>query len=334
MDVETAARQALEGLLHVWENGAGDLNRVVDPEPYAHFSMMGTVYTQRELVGFLAARAMPCSLELHLINHVVRSDGDTAYQYATIVGLFTGAGMPQRHLAFGGSFANRLVHDGDTWKLKVIRFDLQCEDSVGRTSLSQTGMLYRASGFGFPGLISMWKAVDDRVGHNMAPIPGMGERMINQDYDAPWYAVPDAEATRAKEDDAAVRELLYRYCFAYDFAALKLVDDIFADEVAFSCQEAAWGTKRDVIGFLKLHRKSTPRSHHSVVFDEVSIEGDRAIACAHRIAPDLQTRSVVVAGIDQWADGSYRYEARKEQGSWRIAKFDYSGSMATGEAAR
>lgn len=241
--------------------------------------------------------------------------------------------MPQRHLAFGGSFANQLVCDGDVWKLKVVRFDLQCEDSVGRTSLSQTGMLYRASGFGFPGLISMWKSIDDRVGHNMAPVLNMGKRVVNQDYDAPWYAVPDTEATSA-EDDAAVRELLYRYSFAYDFVALKLVDGIFSDEVEFSCPEATWSTKRDAIGFLKLHRKSTPRSHHSVVFDEVSIEGDWAVAHARRIAPDLQTRPVVAAGIDQWADGSYRYEARKEQGTWHITAFEYSGSVATGEAAR
>lgn len=322
MNTEQEIQTVLENFLKAWEGDTDRLETCLSAEPYAYFSNLGVAYTTDEIRGWFTV-AERC-LKLSVVNHVVWKEGDKAYEYATVTGLFQKEDIVSRHLAFAGSFVNELVHENHEWKLKVIRFDLQCEDSVERTTLSREGMLYRAPGYGDAQFIRNWMKIDDRIGHNMTAIPGAGSRMISPDYDTPWYKT---KHMAGETDMDKVKELLYMYCYAFDFATFPLLRGVFRESSTYvysaENENINWTDRRDIIGFLKMYRKVNPRAHHSVVFREVLIRGNEAVVKAERIAPELRTSAHVTGDMERWVYGTYHYKAVKEEGNWQITEFSY-----------
>lgn len=320
MSVNKEMQTVLEDFLKAWEGDVQRLDSCLSEEPYAYFSNLGVAYTRDEIRNWCAGKEK--GLKLHIMNHVTWEEQGKGYEYATVIGLFAKEAVVPRHLAFAGTFVNELVCEKDEWKLRVIRFDLQCEDSVAETTLSREGILYRAPGYGDVQFISNWKKIDDRIGHNMTAIPGAGQRMISPDYDTPWYK---AGHMAAENDAEKVKELLYMYCYAFDLATFPLLRDVFDESVKYSnaYADVEWTNRRDTIGFLKMYRKVTPRAHHSVMFEEVKIQGDEATVAAVRIAPEMKNKKFVNDDMEQWAYGSYHYKAKKTDGVWKITEFSY-----------
>ncbi len=321
MSVVLEIREKLEQLLKAWEGDLAQLDSCVDEEPYAYFSTFGIGYTKGDLVRWFSMRGKPAALSLRIINDAVQVKEDHAVQFANVIGIFKDNAVYQKHLAFGGTFVNKLEQTEQGWILREIRFDLRCEDSVGRTSLSKQGMLYRETGFGQPAFISGWKKIDDRVGHNMSAIPGMGDRMISPTYDTPWYVIPESDYI--PDDETQIKELLYKYCYGYDFATFPLIRDIMAEDIRFTCPETEWDNRRETIGFLKMHRKINPRSFHAVIVDEVEIHGEEAKVTARRISPDLRTMRYICDELEQWVEGVYQYKAIKQESGWVIKEMAY-----------
>lgn len=319
---ELKIQKCLEKFIDGWCNNIDLIDDCIDLEPLIYIRMFGHCSNTQFLKNWLSYRAVPTSkLEMKIYNYKVLIKESTAYQYATVLGAFKEDGMYPKHLAFGGTFVNKVVKVNDDWKLNTIRFDLQCEDSVSTTTLSKEGLMYRAPGYGQLRFIQNWLKIDDRIGHNMTKIANTAPTMISAEYDNPWYLIPDPDNLGNDEDQ--VKELLYKYCFAFDHVTFHLISDVFADNIKFRIEDEIWYNNRDAIGYLKLLRKVRPRPHHSIVFDEVKINGNEAEVVASRIAPDLRPTKFLSDPISDWTDGFFKYKAIKKDSKWQITEFVY-----------
>lgn len=315
---EIKIRECLEKFVEGWSGKYDLLDECIVKEPYVEMSMFGHLYSVDLLKSFLPIKKGN-TLDIQLINYSAVVQGNEARQYATVIGLFKNE---KTHLAFGGTLVTKVIKENEQWLLNMIRFDLQCEDSVGKTSLSKEGMLYRAPGFGDKTIIANWKVIDDRIGHNMSALPNMGKRMISPEYDTPWYVIKEQE--NIENDETQIKNLLYKYCYGFDLATFPLVRDILCDDIQLKVEEETFTNKRDVIGYLKLLRKVKPRSFHSVIFDNLEIDDNTATVKAYRISPDLRTTLKVSNDLTQWIDGYYVYTAVKKENQWYIQDLNYT----------
>ena len=112
-----------------------------------------------------------------------------------------------------------------------------------------------------------------------------GESVISAEYDLPWYIVCEPE--NLKTDEEQLKDMLYRYCAAYDFASLLLDKELIAQDAIYRTDHEELHGARNIIGFLKMKRKTRSRNHHSVEIEGIDVNGDHAIVKAVRIAPDL-----------------------------------------------
>ncbi len=320
MSEEKKILDVLQHLVNVWEGSEDDISVCVSDEPFIYMSMFSNMYSGSDLKAAFRKPA-GTDLKISIFNHAAVVKGNRASQYATVIGLFTKPDVPYMHLAFGGTFVNELNRTDNTWKLSVIRFNLQLEDSVAECRLTREGMIWRAPGYGNRSFISGWKTIDDRIGHNMADLPNMGGRMISPDYDTPWYKIKDRDEELS--DEQQISELLYRFTCGFDLATFHLLSEAFADDVFLKLTDEEFSGRRDVLGYLKMLRKSTPRAHNSVIVDSLDIQDDTAVLKATRIAPDLRNLRYVSEDFRQWKDGTFTLEACRNHGKWTVKKLTY-----------
>ena len=317
MNQKENIKTCLQNFLDACVNNNQKIQNYVIEEPTIEMNIFGYMYSVELFTMFIQERN---DLSIQIVNHAVVENGNEATQYATIIGLFK---KGNKHLSFGGTFTNKLVFNGE-WRLSIIRFELQCEDSIGKTYLSKEGMLYRQPGYGTKSFISNWKTIDDRIGHNMSALDNMGPRIIAPEYDTPWYILENNCQESAEEK---VKDLLYKYCYGFDLATFPVIRDSFDDNVQLNIDGQSFTNKRDAIAFLKMLRKVTPRSFHSAIFEHINVDGNMAYAKASRIAPDLRTKKDVQENnLEQWIDGYYELKAIKENDAWKMTELSYQRS--------
>lgn len=311
--------ECLQCFTDAWSKDGALFDECLDDEPLLYFSMFGYGFT-RDMLRYWFKPSD--ELTIKIVNHATLIQGITASQYATIIGLYLNEKGPfPRHLAFGGSFVNKLINKEGRWLLKEVRFDLQSEDKVSTTRLSKEGLIYRAPGYGDMSFVKGWKTIDDRIGHNNSDWPNNGFRTVSPEYDTPWYCVKNPD--NRLNDEEAIKEKLYKYCYAFDFATFHLICDDLTDDCYLKVEEPEFHNARDSIGYLKQLRKTMSRSQTNVIFDEICIDGDRATAVANRIAPDLKNVRYPSGDLNEWIHGRYKVEYRKNQGNWQISSLVY-----------
>ncbi len=314
-------RDCLDKFVKGWLGDKNSLNESMVEEPFIYFSIFGNIYSKEDLQYRFAATSKDL-VKIEIVNYVDRINGNDASQYATVIGFFKNEADYQKHLVFAGSFANKLVKEDNNWKLHTVRFDLQQEDSVMYTSLSQEGMLYKASGYGDKKFISGWKNIDDRIGHNMTAGNNIGQLMINQDYDLCWYAIKENQKVLTEEEK--LQEMVYKYAAAYDFASFHLLAEDLVENAVLNIDENLWTRNRDVIGYLKMKRKMVSRSNTSLIIDETLINGNQATVKTTHLAIDLTSkRELKDDSLTQFAYGKFTFEFEKANDKWSIKKISY-----------
>ena len=314
-------RNCFDNFIEAWMGKIELFDECIDEEPFIYFSMFDNCYNKDILKSYLSKRAALSNLDIKTINYDVLIKDDVAYMYATIVGVFTKNNYFQKHLAFGGTFSNQLVKNKNNWKLKTIRFDLNCEDSIGKTHLTKEGLLIRPSGYGQKNFISNWKFIDDRIGHNMSKEPNTAPLVISGEYDNPWYLVKKRD--NCLDDKEQIKDLMYKYCFSFDYITFYLLKEVFDDDISFKIDKEQFKGIRDVIGYLKLYRKTMSRSFTSILFDKFEIEKDVAYVEATRISPDYKLLKEINDDVRQFSCGTYKYKAIKKDNDWKIVDFEF-----------
>lgn len=312
----------LQTFIDFWCRKEKNLDGCLVDEPFVEANIFGYLYSKEDIERLF--NPLTYDLNIKIYNHVATKKEDNAYQYASIIGLFKDKEQA-KHLAFGGTFANKLIKDDGEWMLKDIKFNLQFSDDVGKTYLNKDGLIYRSPGYGDKSFIKNWMAIDDRIGHNMLPLPNMGERMISPDYDTPWYIVKDSDLKLTQEEQ--VKELLYKFAYNFDLAAFHAMSEVFTEDVSFKWYEEKFNNRRDTIGYLKMLKKSTPRAHDSFDIKEVKINESKASLVANKISPDLRNLRKVSNDFNQWIDGTFYLDCIKEDGKWKIKKMEYKEAL-------
>ena len=318
--------QALQAFVDAWEQGNVELlDHCTSEEMIAYFSIFGTTYTREEMKAHLrGGRQNDVEVRMWLENHICSVEENHARQYATLVGCFAGSGKNLgMQLIVAGSFVNTLIKDGDSWKLELIRFELQTDNVFCKEYLTDAGVLVRCNGKGTYKLVPGWKEVNDRVGYFMDALPEQGKHVIVGESDAPWYALEAGKTTENEED--AIRELFLKYCFALDFNTFSLMNDIFADDSLFLSEQAGVLNKHDAIAYLKLVRQGMPRSFHAGKFAGLELNGEYASCEVERLLVETSEVCLDETGTLKIVPtvGRYAFRAKKADAVWKICSIQY-----------
>ena len=319
MSINNESAQILKPLEKFVDFSCGkekNLDNCIVDEPFVSANIFGYLYCKEDIKMFF--NTGNAKLKIKIYNHVENKKENVAYQYATIIGLFSD---DSSHLAFGGTFVNKLIKEDIGWMLKDIKFNLQFSDDIGKTHLNKNGLIFRSSGYGNKAFIKKWKTIDDRIGHNMSELPNMGERMISPDFDTPWYIIKKSDLELSDEEQ--IKELVYKFAYSFDLATFHGTSEIFTDDVKFRWYDVEFDNKRDTIGYLKLLKKSTPRSHNSFDIKDIKIDGQKAFLSANKIAPDLRNLRNVSSDFNQWISGAFNISFVKESNKWKINMMIY-----------
>ena len=320
---ELKTKVLLDDLLKVWETGDASIKVPMAIDAFAHISMLGNFYEEDGMKKAFAQRGeRPAVLKIEIIGYEEFIKGKSGQQYATIVGWFveTGTKSLPLHLSFAGTFVNDVLFEENQWKFKKVRFELQEEDRVRKAWMSPEGLIYRDIGHGDMSFISHWKTIDDRTTNFMIPLENMGARVLVPEMDAPWFNYPDKE--NVGNDEEQLEDIFLRYCYAYDHYTIKLLDDIFAEDMKYDCGLRIYN-KREATGYLKLLRMGTPRCFNAGRFTEIKINGNEAECKVERIEPALATKLTAPESVDDMACGEYVFHAVKKDGKWKMNSFKY-----------
>ena len=319
-------RDCLRTFVKAWESGNGDLlDRCIQEEIYAYFSIFGNCYTGNGLKQWLCNPAEKDEeAEMRLYNETSLICGEKAYQYAALIGFFAERGKEKvRHIGFGGSFCNVLKKTDGKWRLETIRFELQSDDGMKAERLSEDGRIICEEGPGDRTMFGGWKFVNDRVGLFMDPVEGQGEHVIMAELDAPWFLAKEKKT----EEDAReqIMELFSRYCFAYDFSCFLLMRDIFLPDAVICLGAGEEVDVREGVARLKLMRQGSPRSFHAGKLEKADIGGDRAVCEVVRMSPEklLLTETEEGRLKADFQNGTYRIQLKKRDGEWKINRLEY-----------
>lgn len=328
---ELQIEKALEGFVKAWETGKTEnLNDYVIAEPYVYFSMQNTNFYDRDtlkvMVGNLNKDADQAKFWLE--NYVCLIEKNKAYQYAVLVGILTGE--EDRHLGIGGVFTNTLVKEKGVWKLETIRFELREESSLEKEELTEKGLWIRTAGEGDISLIREWKLPKNEAGFFMDPVETEGRHVVLGELDAPWYCVKNRE--NPGDDEAQIKELFYRYCFAYDVDSFLLMKEIFTEDAELEFVQTGTLKLEDAIGFLKLQRQGLSRSLHTGIVKELEIKEDQAMCRILRNAPEkLHFKSMKNGESEvELCCGEYQMRCKKQNGQWRSCQFVYKENTKEG----
>lgn len=324
--MQNAVRKPLETFLQAWAEGEPELlENCVLEQCFAYFSVFGHCFNRRGVQAWISKESQETiRMELHLVNHAALAQGNTAWQYGSVIGcLWDTKEEKFRHLAFGGSFANILKQSSQGWALEEIRFDLQWEDSVCEAYLDQKGILHRTPGKGDRSLAPTWWWIDDRVGYFMDRIPGTGDRQIVAECDSPWVLASDIEVVGSEEEK--VQMLFAQYCFSIDFNSFASFQQIFTEDAQVKIGMLGLMNRRVATAYLKETRKSTPRSFTCGYFTKMQVNENMAKAEIRSVEAGAVSVTINSTGEKdvRYKQGRYDLQARKEEGVWKISQLIY-----------
>lgn len=315
-------RGVLEQFLQAWASGEVDLlDGCVAKEPFVYFSTHNNCYTLGQLKQQLLYTGKEKNVsQMRLVNELSRISGNQAVQYGIMIGLFADE---DSHLAFGGSFTNKLVKTDSGWLLSKIRFELQTDDSVQSYSLDAEGHVASVPGNGDLAFIEKWQKVNTAIGLFVDQDPTQGPHTIMGECDAPWYCIPEPDNDETQEE--AIQNLFLRYCYAFDFNTPDLFEGVFATDCSFLSNQAGKLNQDKAARYLTIVRQASSRAFHAVNFDEVQVNGNSAVLKATRLCPEAATvhpgeNGDVTANMDT---GQYELALKKEGGCWKIGQFTY-----------
>lgn len=298
-----AIKIAFDKFVNAWESGAVDLlDDIVAKDTGAVFSIFGECHGREALKQHLKQRKPFTYVRIESGNFIALIEGTRSYQSGCVVGFF---GLEQEDTyssyEWGGNFCNIWEKKDDRWMLIDIRFDLQ--DDLGDLSL-----------------VDNWIPINDTIGW----YSGVALPAISGELDTPWVRCKNRE--NIGTDREQIEELYYRYALGIDCNTFSLLEDVFSEDLVLNMAPFGTMSKRTFIATLKVHRQAfTRRWHHVGYFEHIDIHGDTADAVLYRREPYRKWPLEMTKDLEKANIIAARYDVKcvKENGKWRISRFDY-----------
>ena len=240
-----------------------------------------------------------------ICNYACRFNNDKAQQIATVVfrvAKFEGE-KDIKTFEFSVLFANTWKHTEEGWKIAVIRMDVV--DASGD----------------YKEFMDKWYFEDSHAKW----YEGVHLPVINGELDSPWVMFPKCENVLTEEE--AILECFAHYAFGIDTLSFENLRPTFTED--FVAVMAPWGNmdKRGFLTTLKYHRQPSRYWTHSVLPEEITINGNEAKVKAYRMEGHKQRNHPLVITRDnvdtEFACARYEINLRKENGMWKVSRIEY-----------
>lgn len=205
---------------------------------------------------------------------------------------------------FTALFANCWIKVEKKWMIKEIRMDI-CGESGD-----------------FDGFREQWFFDKNEIKF----YPGIHYSCICGELDSPWNVIGDSEDVLNEEEK--ISETVYRYFYGVDTLSFENLNETLSNDL--NAYMEPWGcmNKRHYMECLKFHRQKDRYWAHPVRKGKLIIDGDKAVGKYYRMSghrlrthPYKNTKDTI--NIEK-ACGLMKYEFKKENGIWRISKWDYN----------
>jgi len=296
------ALAALDTFAEAWTVGdRGTLAALFTPKSALHSSAHGDVRGAADIASLFGADLDPeRPLTLVTTNQYVGGDDDravlTSYLYA-----ITPEGDP-KPATFGGRLVADLSRHGADWRFDVLRLSIPWTDGDGTRFAKWT----------VPGREG-WK-------------PGDAAPAIVSELDSPWArGIPELDPDDLEQQLA---DFYPRYSWAMDQGDFALLRGCFTEDVygTFLPMGDLKG-RHEVIGQMKSFRRLWPWMQHFGRTLKMTIgeSGTTAHLLVGRIIPQ---RPTAPSGEDLYG-AHYELDLRREDGTWRISRFEYDEGWVT-----
>lgn len=252
--------------------------------------------------GFVNELPQCSYLHMNIYNFVCRACETVAHMSAVVTGV-AAAKEEWRTCEFSFLFANGLVKTEDGWRINEIRFDLT-----------------EAKG-DFLEFMEPWYIGDSKAHW----FEGVHLPMICGDLDSPWIRIPKCEQILTEEEQ--ICEAFAQYAFGIDTVSFQNLESVFCEDLLINMAPFGSMDKRTSMQTLKFHRQPDKYWIHPVKLVDIQIKGDVADAKFCRMGGHQQRRNPLILTPEninhEWACARYELKAKKEEGKWRISRFDY-----------
>lgn len=254
---------------------------------------------------FVAETPKPDEFHISHCNYVARIADDIAQQSSIAVCRVAKYGENDsiKTYEFSAQFSNSWEKTERGWRICELRMDI-----------------VEASG-DYTEFVENWYFDKMKSGWYL----GVHLPVISGELDSPWERIPDAESLLTDEEQ--ILESFSRYAFGIDTASFSNLSAVFSKYLTVNM--APWGAmdRREFMETLKYQRLPSRYWIHPVKAESIDIQGDISIVRLYRMAGHKQRSHPLILTKDnvnmEHACARYEIEMRKENGCWKIFKFNY-----------
>ncbi|MFQ9514388.1 MAG: nuclear transport factor 2 family protein [Eubacterium sp.] len=287
------------------------LDRFIDDEIICYMSIVkayadGSQHSRSGVKNFVIDFPKSDNMHTRICNFVCRVNGDEAMQSADVVieAMKFDKGSNEANTFEGTAmFVTHWRKQKDKWIMDELRMDL-CSHENNLDTFKENWY------FDEP----LAKYYD-----------GVHFPCIQGEYDSPWKRIPDAEDLLTEEEK--IQEAFAKYNFGVDNLMFNHVYDVLSEDLV--AQMPPWGpmNKRHYLECLKFHRQKDRYWAHPVKVKEIDMRDDYAVLHLYRMAGHRQRNHPYVftkknQNIEH-ACGRYVLHFKKENGEWKICKWNY-----------
>lgn len=305
-------KQKFEKFVNTWKTrDATVLENIVHPEIKCYMSIAkaypdGSQHSKVGIQDFVRDFPQTDVLHINICNYVCRLNAKEAQQYAEVVcraANFVSEKNAYDVFEFTTIVSNHWVHAGEEWLIDEIRMDVV--DHGGELK----------------DFFTDWHFESAKVEY----FPGIHLPCLQGELDSPWVKIKDAEDILTEEEK--VIQTFWRYNYGVDTLSFENIREVLSDNVVLNMQPFGSMNKRIGMETLKCNRQKNRYWAHPYLVKSISIQDDLANVEFYRVAGHKQRNHpyrYTMENIDSnHADAKVDMLLRKENGAWKILKFNY-----------